>query len=81
MFKAGVLYPKVINKYANLNRPPFVLPQSRDGGRFVVSLSFKAFAEEVISQNTSLWQTITSKADFKVYPAVSVSILEGCIPQ
>ena len=51
-------------------------PQSGDGGSFVIPLSFKAFAEEVISQNTSLWEAITSPADLEVYPAISVPSLK-----
>jgi hypothetical protein len=45
-------------------------PQSGNGGSFVVPLSLKAFAEEVISQNTSLREAITSAEDFEVDPAV-----------
>ena len=59
-----------------MNWPPFVSPQSGDGGRFVVSLSVKASVEEVIRQNTSLWQAITSVVDLKVYLAVSVPSLK-----
>ena len=51
-------------------------PQSGNGGRFVVPLSFKVLAEEVVSQNTRLWEAITSAADFKVDPAVAVPSLE-----
>jgi len=59
-----------------LNRPPFVTPQSKNGGSFVVPLCFKVFAEEVISQDARLWQAITSAADFEVELAVLVTSLE-----
>ena len=42
---ADVLHPIVIHKEAKLNRPPFVTPQSRNGGHFVIPLCFQAFAE------------------------------------
>ena len=51
-------------------------PQSGNGGRFVVPLSFKVFAEEVVSQDARLWQAITSAADFEVDPSVSLTSLE-----
>ena len=59
-----------------MNRPPFVMPQSGDGGRLGLTLRFKALAEEVISQDARLWQAITSTADFEVYPAVMVPSLK-----
>ena len=76
VLQANVLHPKVIHKEEKLIFPPFVMPLSRNGGRFVVSLCFREFAEEVVSQDARLWQAITSAADFKVDPAVSITSLE-----
>ena len=76
MFQANILHTKVINKEAKFNWPPFVLQQSWNGGRFVVPLCFQAFAEEAVSQDARLWQSIASAADFEVYPAISIMSLE-----
>ena len=76
MFYANIFNPKVINNEAKLDRPPFVTPESSDGGRFVVTFCFKAFSKEIVSQDARLWQAITSAVDFEVYPAISVPSLE-----
>ena len=38
VFQANIFHTKVVYKEAKLNWPPFVTPQSWDGGRFVVPL-------------------------------------------
>ena len=76
VFQANILHTKVFHKEAKLFWPPFVMPQSWDGGRLVVPLCFQVFAEEVVSQDTRLWQAVASAADFEVYPAISVPSLE-----
>ena len=76
VFQANILNLKTVHKQEELNWPPFVMPQSRDGGRLIVPLFFQAFAEEVVSQDARLWQAITSTADLEVYPAVLVPSLE-----
>ena len=43
MFNAHILHTKVVHKEAKLDRPPFVTPQSWNGGRFVVPLCFESF--------------------------------------
>ena len=59
-----------------MDRPPFVTPQSWNGGRLVVVFCFKAFAEEVVGQDARLWKAVASAADFEVDPAISVPSLE-----
>ena len=56
--------------------PPFVTPQSWNGGCFVVPLFFQAFSEEVVNQDARLWRAIASAADFEVDPAISITSLE-----
>ena len=59
-----------------MNRPPFVPPQSWNGGRILVPLCFQALEEEVVSQDARLWQSIASAADFEVDPAILITSLE-----
>ena len=60
VFYANIFNPKVINNEEKLDWRPFVTPESRDGGRFVVTFCFKAFSKEIVSQDARLWQAITS---------------------
>ena len=47
-------------------------PQSWIGGRLVVPLCLKAFAEEVVGQDARLWKAVASAGDFELDPAISV---------
>ena len=55
-----------------MDRPPFVTPQSWNGGRLIVPLCLKAFTEEVVGQDARLWKVVASAAYFEADPAISV---------
>jgi len=70
MLFANVFDTKVINNENELDRTPFVLPQSRRCGAFIIASLFKSPAEEVVGQFSTLWQAIASSYNFIVYPSI-----------
>ena len=48
VFHSGVFHPKVIHDEAELDRTPFVAPETRGGFNFIIAFSKKAGSEEII---------------------------------
>jgi hypothetical protein len=72
MFNANVFDPKVIHDEAKLEWLPFMVPKSWHGSSFVEALSNEAQLEKIIGKEAILGKSVTSLANFKVDPAVSV---------
>ena len=54
MFDSNVFYAKVIYDEAELDRTPFVAPETRGGFNFIIAFSEKAGLEEIVGENGSL---------------------------
>ncbi len=72
VFNAHVFHTKVIDDEAELDWLPFVALETRSGSRFVVAFGFKAGAKKIVGQDTCLGKTITSLANFKVDPTITI---------
>ncbi len=72
VFDTQVFNTKVIDNEAELDGLPFVAPETRSGSRFVVTFGLKAGAEEIVGQDACLGKTITSLANFKVDPTITI---------
>jgi hypothetical protein len=72
VFYSDIFYSKVINNEAELDGMPFVAPEARGGFHLVVTFNKKAGSEEIIGEDASLGQTITTLANFKVDPTIAV---------
>ena len=57
---------------AKLDGSPFVAPETRSGSRFVVFFGFEAGAKKIVGQDACLGKTITSLANFKVDPTITI---------
>jgi hypothetical protein len=49
-----------------------VAPETRSGSRFVVTFGLEAGAKEIVGQDACLGKTITSLANFKVDPTITI---------
>jgi hypothetical protein len=72
VFNTHIFNTKVIHNEAELDGSPFVAPETRSGSRFVVTFGLKAGAKEILGQDACLGKTITSLANFKVDPTVTI---------
>ncbi len=72
VFNTHVFHTKVIYNEAELDRSPFVPPETRSGSRFVVSFGFEVGAKNIVGQDACLGKTITSLANFKVDPTIPI---------
>ncbi len=55
-----------------MDGPPFVAPEARRGGSFVVAFSHQVGSKEIIGKDARLGQTITPLADFEVNPPITI---------
>jgi hypothetical protein len=58
------------------NGMPFVTPEAWGGFGLVIFFSRKVGSEEIIGKNASLGQAITSLANFKVDPTITIATLK-----
>ena len=72
MLNPHVFHSKVIHQEAELDRPPFVFPQTWGGECFVVSFQFQLCPQEVVGQDSCLWESVTPMSDFKLDPSIPV---------
>ncbi len=72
VFDIHVFNTKVIDNEAELDGSPFVAPETRSGSRFVVTFSLEVGAKEILGQDACLGKTITSLANFKVDPTITI---------
>ena len=72
VFGSHIFYTKVINYETELKRSPIVAPEPRSGCRFVVAFNLEAGAKEIVGQDACLGKTITTLANFKVGPPITI---------
>ena len=72
VFNSNIFYPKVINNETELDRTPFVAPETSGGLSFIVTFRKKAGSEEIVGQYTGLGKAIAALANFEVDPIVAV---------
>ncbi len=72
VFDTKLFHAKVINNEAELDGSPFVAPETRSGSRFVVTFGLEAGVKEIVGQDACLGKTITSLANFKVDPTITI---------
>jgi hypothetical protein len=70
MLFANILHAKIIHDKDKLDGLPCVFPQSRSGGRFMVSGGVQSITEEVVREFARLRETIGTADNFKEYPTV-----------
>jgi len=72
VFYSNVFYAKVIHDEAELDRTPFVAPETRGGFNFIIAFSEKAGSEEIVGKDAGLGKAIAAAANFEVDPAIAV---------
>ncbi len=72
VFDSHIFNTKVINYEVELDGLPYVAPETRCGSCFVVTFSLKVGGKEIIGQDACLGKTITSLANFKVDPPITI---------
>jgi hypothetical protein len=72
VFYSNVFYAKVIHDEAELDRTPFVAPETRGGFNFIIAFSEKAGSEEIVGEDAGLGKAIAAAANFEVDPAIAV---------
>jgi hypothetical protein len=76
VFYLNILHPKVINYEAELDGTPFVAQEAWGGIGLVISFGKKVGSEEIVGENASLGQAITSLANLEVYPPITIVTLK-----
>ncbi len=69
-----VLHTKIINSEGETDGAPIVLPVSWCDSALALSCFVKAFGEEVLHNDASLWETGHSTLQFEFHPEVLVVI-------
>ena len=67
---ANVFNAKVINNKNELNRTPFMAPETRGGGSFVIAGLVQTFSEQIVGELAGLGQTITAADNFIIHPTI-----------
>jgi hypothetical protein len=70
VFKPAIFHPKIINNESELDRTPFVAPETWGGFCLVISFSKKAGLEEIVGKIASLGKAIAAMANFEVHPGI-----------
>ena len=70
MLFSHILDAEVIYDEGKLHRAPYVAPEARRGGRFMVLSSVEALAKKVVGEAARLWELISTADYGKVYPAL-----------
>ncbi len=71
-----VLDGKVVDNECKHNGAPFVAPESRGGGCFVVVKIGKVVLEEFVGKDACLGETVHATAHFEVDPGVAGNLVE-----
>ena len=73
---AYIFGAKITNYEGKQDRSPFVAPQTRGSGSFILVVLEKECLQEVICEASGMRETIDAIADFEIHPALVYVFLE-----
>jgi hypothetical protein len=71
---AGCLDAKVVDDKAKGDVIPHVMPKSWRVLTLIIASDGKAFLEEYVCKDASLWEPIHTLANFDIYPSICINI-------